>query len=237
LFRLTSAWPYACVPIVVFLLLETICVYASLRFVKPWLDTVLTVDDDWGGALAWLLTKLAVAGAWLGTLGAVALGWLVSLLLAQPVSAPALERIVTIVERDLGAPARTPLGVLAEFWCGLRSALVSGAVTVPLIIGLTLLELLFPVTAVVATPLKLLIGALGVAWSLFDYPLTLRGVGARERVALMRRHASLVLGFGAAFALVAAIPCCGALVMLPLGVVAATQLLFEIDGARPEQAP
>jgi uncharacterized protein involved in cysteine biosynthesis len=135
----------------------------------------------------------------------------------------------------LGAPARAPLGFLDEFFCGLRSALVSSAVTVPLIIGLTLLELVFPMAAVVATPLKVVIGALGVAWSLFDYPLTLRGIGARKRVALMRRHSSVVLGFGAAFALVAAIPCCGALVMLPLGVVAATQLLFEIERALPEQ--
>jgi uncharacterized protein involved in cysteine biosynthesis len=222
------------VPIVVFILFETTCVYASLRFVKPWLDTVFTVGDDWGGALRWVLTKLAVAGSWLGTLGAVVLGWLLSLLLSQPVSSPALERIVAIVERDLSLPARVPLGVLTEFWCGLRATLVSCAVTVPLIIGLTLLELFFPVTAVVATPLKVLIGALGVAWSLFDYPLTLRGVGARKRVALMRRHLSLVLGFGAAFALVAAIPCCGTLVMLPLGVVAATQLLSEIEGALPE---
>jgi uncharacterized protein involved in cysteine biosynthesis len=243
LLRLTSAWPYACVPVVVFVVLETICVYGSLRFVKPWLDTLLTVSNDWaagwgwlGDALRWLVTNLAVAGSWLGTLAAVALGWLLSLLLSQPLSAPALERIVAIVERDLRAPTRAPLGFLAEFWCGLRSTLVSSAVTVPLIIGLTLLELVFPVTAPIATPLKLLIGALGVAWSLFDYPLTLRGVGARQRVALMRRHLSVVLGFGAAFALVAAIPCCGALVMLPLGVVAATQLLSEIERASSDRA-
>jgi hypothetical protein len=45
-----------------------------------------------------------------------------------------------------------------------------------------------------------------------------------------------VLGFGLAFALVAAIPCCGVLLMLPLGVVAATQLLWEIERARLESA-
>lgn len=230
-------------PIVVFVLLETVCVYASLRFVKPWLDTVLIVPADLaeglgglGAALRWLLSHLAVAGSWLGTLGAAVLGWVVSLMLSQPLSAPALERIVDIVERDCGAPPRAPLGFFAEFWCGLRSTLISSAVTVPLIIGLTLLELVFPVLAVVITPLKLLIAALGVAWSLFDYPLTLRGVGARQRVRLMRRHLTVVPGFGVAFALVAAIPCCGALLMLPLGVVAATQLLAQIAQASPENA-
>jgi CysZ protein len=243
LFRLTRAWPYACVPVVVFVLLETACIFLALRFVKPWLDTALVVPADFaaglgwfGRALRWALSVLAVPGSWLGTLGAVVLGWLVSLFLSQPLSSPALERIVGIVERDLGAPERAPLSFLGEFWCGLRSALVSAAVTVPVIIALTLLELVFPVAAVVTTPLKLLIGALGVAWSLFDYPLTLRGVGARQRVALMRRHLTVVLGFGLAFALVAAIPCCGVLLMLPLGVVAATQLLWEIERAQLEAA-
>jgi uncharacterized protein involved in cysteine biosynthesis len=236
LFRLTSAWPYACVPFVVFLILEAACIYLSLRFVKPWLDALFIVPADFadglgglGASLRWLLSQLAVAGSWLGTLAAVVLGWLASLMLCQPLSAPALERIVAIVERDRGAPERASLGFVAEFWCGLRSTLISSAVTVPLIIGLTLLELVVPVLAVVVTPLNLLVGALGVAWSLFDYPLTLRGVGARQRLRLMRRHLTVVLGFGVAFALVAAIPCCGALLMLPLGVVAATQLLLEIE--------
>jgi uncharacterized protein involved in cysteine biosynthesis len=223
------------VPIVVFILLETSCVYLSLRFVKPWLDTVLAVGDDWatglggfGSALRWLARHAAWLGSWAGALGAAALGWLLSLLLSPPLSAPALERIVGIVERDLGEPERAPLGFVAELWCGVRSTLLSSAVTVPIIIALTVLELVLPPSALVATPLKLLIGALGVAWSLFDYPLTLRGVGARQRMALMRRHLTVVLGFGTAFTLLAAIPCCG-VAMLPLGVIAATQLLSEIQ--------
>jgi len=182
-----------------------------------------------------VLGFLAWAGKWLGTLGAAALGWILSLQLSPPLSAPALERLVGVVERDLGAPPRAPLGFLTEFWCGLRSMLVSSAVTVPIIVALTLLELVVAPAAVVATPLKLLIGALGVAWSMFDYPLTLRGVGARQRIALIRQNITLVLGFGTAFALVAVVPCCS-VVMLPVGVVAATQLLVEIERALPASA-
>jgi uncharacterized protein involved in cysteine biosynthesis len=156
------------------------------------------------------------------------------------VSAPALERIVTITERDLRVPPRAKLGFLAEFWCGFRSLLMCSAVTLPLLLALTLLEMLLPPAAAVATPLKLLLAALGLAWGLFDYPLTLRGIGARERFAFMRRHFSVVLGFGAAFSLLFTLPCC-ALVMLPVGVAAATRLYWEIRapelgaGAAPRQ--
>jgi uncharacterized protein involved in cysteine biosynthesis len=58
----------------------------------------------------------------------------------------------------------------------------------------------------------------------------LRGIGARQRFQLMKRHLGLVLGFGTAFALVFWLPCCS-VVMLPVGVVAATQLLWQIERA------
>jgi uncharacterized protein involved in cysteine biosynthesis len=93
-----------------------------------------------------------------------------------------------------------------------------------------LLELFVPPLAVVITPLKLLLGALGVAWGLFDYPLTLRGIGARQRFAFMKRHFTVVLGFGSAFSLLFWLPCVG-LLMLPVGVAAATRLYWEIERA------
>jgi uncharacterized protein involved in cysteine biosynthesis len=65
--------------------------------------------------------------------------------------------------------------------------------------------------------------SLAVAWNLLSYPLTLRGVGARERVRLLSRHAPAVLGFGAAFAAISLVPG-AALLLLPAGVVGATRL-------------
>jgi uncharacterized protein involved in cysteine biosynthesis len=221
LLRLTRAWPYALVPVVVFLLLEAAIATAAWELLKPWVDAKLTGDSWWQDKGAELLSWVSVGLA-------AALGLVVSAVLAPPISSPALERIVSVVEDDLGAPPRAPLGFLAEFGCGLRSMLLSSAITLPIIAGLTLLELLVAPTVVVVTPLKLLIGALGVAWGLFDYPLTLRGVGARQRFGFVNRHAGVVLGFGAAFALVFWLPCCGIL-MLPVGVVAATRLLWEIE--------
>ncbi len=93
-----------------------------------------------------------------------------------------------------------------------------------------MLELVAPPVAIVTTPLKLLLGALGLAFGLFDYPLTLRGVGARERLRFTRRNLPLVLGFGSAFTLVAMVPC-AFVVLLPVGVVAATRLFWETERA------
>lgn len=223
LLRAPSAWPFALVPVVIFFLLEAGFVSLSWLVVKPWVDEAVTGPGRWrelSGDVA----------SWASFLLTAALGWVVSAFFVPPLSAPALERLVAIVEAELAVPERAPLGVLAELWCGLRSSLVSSAISLPLILALTLLELLVPPIAIVATPLKLLIGALGVAWGLFDYPMTLRGIGVRQRFAFINRHAAPVLGFGTAFALVFWLPCCGVL-LLPVGVIAATRLFWQIERA------
>jgi uncharacterized protein involved in cysteine biosynthesis len=224
LMALPRAWPLMMVPALLFLLLEVGFVGVSWRFLKPWAGQRLA-------RLTWLPDALAIGASWLVALLAVVLGWLLAMCLAPVLSAPALERVVGITEADLQAPARAPLGFLAEFWCGARAQLSSLAFTLPLVLGLSLVELLLPPLAVVITPLKLLLGALGVAWGLFDYPLTLRGIGARARFRFMSRHFAVVMGFGCAFSLLFWLPCFGIL-MLPVGVAAATQLYWEIERAQ-----
>lgn len=223
LLGLPRAWPFALVPAAAFVLLEAAFVAVSWTFLKPWVNGTLSGGGE-------LQQVGATALSWASMLLAAALGWLLAAFFAPTFSAPALERIVGIAEADLGAPARAPLGFVAELGCGARSLLLSVAVTLPVVLLLTLLELVAPPTAVIATPLKLLLGALGVAWGLFDYPLTLRGIGARQRFQFMSRHFSVVLGFGVAFSLVFWLPCLG-IVMLPVGVVAATRLYWEIERA------
>lgn len=218
----TRAWPYALVPALVFVLLEGSIIYLAVEHVKPMVSARVDADGGFWASLA----------AWLSALVFAGVGWILSAAFTPPLSAPALERIVGIVEQDLGVPERPSLGLLAEMWCGIRSMLLGSAITLPIVLALTLVELVFAPAAVVVTPLKLIIGALGVAWGLFDYPLTLRGIPARQRMAFVKRHVGLVLGFGTAFALVFWVPCCG-IVMLPVGVVAATRLLWEIERSAP----
>jgi len=229
LMSLPRAWPLMLVPAFVFGLLEGAVVLASWHFLKPWVSGLGASDGGIGHVGLSAVSWLAVAFAAL-------VGWLVAGFLAPVVSAPALERIVTLTETELAVPARGRLGFFAEFWCGFRSLVMCSALTLPLLLALTLLEMLLPPAAVFTTPLKLLLAALGLAWGLFDYPLTLRGIGARERFAFMRRHFSVVLGFGAAFSIVFMLPCCG-LVMLPVGVAAATRLYWEIRAPELSGAP
>jgi CysZ protein len=95
---------------------------------------------------------------------------------------------------------------------------------VPAGLLLLVVDFVVPAAAIVTTPLKILVTALMVAWNLIDYPLTLRGMRVRERLALVRLEWRSFLGFGFGFAAAFWIPCCG-VILLPVGVVAATRLV------------
>jgi CysZ protein len=205
----------------VFAALEAIFLALSWMLLRPW---VLAATSGAGDLREWGSTLLS----WLAALLAAAAGWIVAALVAPVLSAPALERIVTLVEAQIGAPPRASIGFFLELLCGLRATLLGIALIAPLELVTWLVALFFPPAATVITPIQFLLGAVAVAWSLFDYPLTLRGVSAGDRLGLMRRHARAVLGFGCAFALAFWLPCTG-LVLLPIGVAAATQLLWQLD--------
>jgi CysZ protein len=185
-------------------------------FLRVLPETTSTLGGAGETALGWLL---AVVLAWLG--------WYVALALAPVLSAPALERIVHVVERSSGAPPREPLGFWRELVCGLRSLAGVLCVVLPLYVLLWLVGVVFPPSTVVTVPVGAFIGSLLVAWSLFDYPLTLRGFGFRARLALLRDHFTCVVGFGAAFGLAFTLPCC-AVALLPVGAVAATRLTSQL---------
>jgi len=226
--RLPKSYAFALVPALIFAVLEVCFVALSLRVLSPWVHTKLAgqgaVQNFGAKALSWLSVGI----------GCIA-GWFIAALLTPVLSAPALERIVGLVERDLGAPPRAALGALGEFACGLRGAALGVLLFVPPVVALTLLEFALPPVVVVSTPLKLALGALGVSWNLLDYPLTLRGIGARARVAFLKQHAASALGFGIAFALSFWLPCCGIL-LLPVGVAAATELYHTLTFRREASA-
>jgi CysZ protein len=224
--RLSAAWPFALVPTIVFVLLSALGVWASFGWLEPIVRGLLPDATSWYGRLGG--SVLSHLGALVVALGTV----LLSLALTPPLSAPALERIVALVEADLGAPPRPPLGWLAEVWCGFRALAAGAAFAIPIGALLFIVDLLFPPAAVVTTPLKFLVTAMMVAWNLIDYPLTLRGMRVRERVALVKSEGRSFLGFGLGFAVAFWIPCCGVL-LLPLGVVAATELVSTWLGLVP----
>jgi CysZ protein len=223
--RTPSLWPWALVPVLVLALLEFAFIALAFAFARPWVESVLpNASGQWGKIGVSAVGFLAVAVL-------AVIGWFVAVPLAPPLSAPALEHIVRRVETELGVPPRASIGFFRELGCGFRAMAGGAAVGVPILALLWLAEFVVPPAAIVATPAKFVVSSLFVAWGLFDYPLTLRGVGFRERLRLMRENFACVLGFGLAFLLVFWVPCCG-IALLSVGAAAATRLTVEIERAR-----
>jgi len=225
LWRTPASWPFAAVPVVICTLLCVLAIGGSILFVPRWLAAIWPgLDRTLGGFGAGVVE-------FLGILTAAFVGVLVATFVTPPLSAPALERLVMLRERELGVPPRPAAGLLREFWCAIQAQLLAVGMVGPLLAVLWMITWVFPPSAVVSVPLKLLVLALAVAWSLLDYPLSLRGLGIAERFALMRRGIASVLGFGSALALLFAVPLLP-LLLLPAAVAAAAEI-----GVRLEQLP
>jgi uncharacterized protein involved in cysteine biosynthesis len=108
------------------------------------------------------------------------------------------------------------------------------AVGVPLLGILFLVELLFPPSAIVCIPLKIIVGGLVVAWDFFDYPFALRGLSVSARVEWMGRNFGAVFGFALAAGTFFLIPFIG-LFVLPMGVAGATTLAVRVEAAERGQ--
>jgi CysZ protein len=221
LFRTPRAWPYAMVPAAILTTLVLLLSWAALSQLQPLFEGWFGTPTSWWGKLG------AEVISWLGAVLAAVIGILLALALTPPLSGPALERIVALQERELAAPPRPDLGFFAEMWCGLRAQFAAAIFAGPLLLVLAVIDLFFAPAAVVTVPLKLLIAAFALAWNLFDYPLTLRGIRIRQRLRLVKAYRATLVGFGLSFALLFWLPCFG-VVLLPVGVAAATKLLWQI---------
>ncbi len=217
-----AVWPFALVPVALLVLLVSLGGWLSLAVVQPWAASALS-----GESSGWLSHFGASLGSWLiaslALLGCVVL----SLALAPPLSGPALERIVSQREHADGIAARAPIGFFMEIWCGAKAQVMAACFVVPLLALLWVIGALFPPAAFVTAPLSFLVTGFGLAWNLFDYPLTLRGVRIRRRFGLVWRHKAATAGFGLSFALLFWLPCFNIL-LLPVGVAAATQLVWRL---------
>ncbi len=219
-----SAWPLAIVPVVVFTALVAGGGWLGVHFVESFLASRLTNAEGW--AMLWQVVRV------LGWLAALGVAVLVALALAQPISGPALEALAQKHARSLNAPPMPDTGVAAGMLRSLRITLFGLLLTIPVVVGLTIVELVAPPLAIVTVPLKFLASALMLAWDLLDYPLSLQAAGVRARIAWIRANFSAVLGFGVSIALIGFIPCAG-LLFLPAGVAGATQLVVGRSELRP----
>jgi CysZ protein len=230
LLRTPAAWPFALVPTLLLVVLSVLFAWAAVAGFGALLDGVVgTPVSGYGKALAGAIS-------WIGSILAAILGLLIAVAVTPPLSGPALEHIVKLQERELGAAARVPIGFFAEMWCALRAQALAACFAVPLLVILRLVELFFPAAVFVTVPLELVVTALSLAWNLLDYPLTLRGVRMRDRLRLVLDNKLAALGFGLAFALLFWLPCFGVF-LLPVGVAGATRILWRILGTNPKILP
>lgn len=225
LLRTPRSWPLAFIPLACALLVAALLFTLAAIFLPDALKTWLPPSaSPYGEAGRWALTLLTL-------LAALLLSLLAGLLLAQPLASPALERLARLYDMSIG---RAPPNE-APFWesaaRSLRASLV-GLAALPLLALLMVVDLLVPGAFIVLVPLKILLSGFFLAWDYLDYPLGMRGWGARDRARWVKLHLPALLGMGASLALALLIPF-AQLFVLPVGVVAAA-LLYQRS---PAQAP
>ncbi len=191
----------------------------------------------WGGSdLAERLIRdeggLRTAGLWalrvVFWLVGVVLAFLLATSFAQPLSGFALDAIARRQELALGGRTWPDQPFIASSARALRVTLTALGLSLPLLAVLTLITLLVPPASIVTIPLKFLVTGMAVAYDFLDYPLGLRGIGVRSRLAFIRTHLSAIVGFGTAAAALLLIPGLG-LVLLPFGVAGAARLVRRAD--------
>lgn len=221
-FRTPSLWPRAAFPVIVALGLASAfavaAVFGASALARAWFD----------GAGGWATAGRVVVGLLAGSVLLLS-GLLAAVSLAKPLSGPVLDGIVERHDREMGLAAHPEIGVWSSVGRALRVTLFGLAVSAPLLALLTLAEFVVPPVAVVTTPIKIVVSAFVVTWDLVDYPLSLRGMGARERVQWMRRNWKPSLGFGLVGLAVLLVPVVG-LVVLPFGVAGAARLVADVGG-------
>lgn len=222
-------WPAAATPVLVLLGLLIPLAWWSIASFGPWLSAAIFADPS-----TWYEQGARVLVRWVSSALAALLGFWLALLLAPVLSAPALEQLVRARESELGGGSRPRHGLWHELKCGLEAQLGGLLLAMPLWLLYWLVGLALPGAALLLLPLHVLPLALGLAWNLLDYPLTLRGIRLRERWALLRQSPGPVLGFGVALAGVTLIPG-AALLLLPAGVVGAAQLVWRLLPDDPGQ--
>ncbi len=224
--RTRRAWPLAVIPVAVGSLVTALLGAGAVHLIVPRIARLF--GERWGP----LATLVEVVVAVLVVFGAALVGFG----LAQPLSGPALNRIVRLAEADIGAPDWPASGVVEDVGRALQSLAVSYAFGLPILGVLYVVTLLFPPLAPVTFSLKLVVLAILVTWDLCDYPLSIDGVPVRTRVAFMTRNAGAMVGFGFGLGVISLVP--GAmLLVLPAGVAGAARLtrrieLFEARGTR-----
>jgi uncharacterized protein involved in cysteine biosynthesis len=161
----------------------------------------------------------------------------VALAVAQPLSRGALDRLASRLSLSLGTE-ETALRShrSSHMLASLGTALTAIGVTVPTLGVIEAVTALAPEAAFLTEPLAFVVSGPGLAWDLFDHPMSRRGLGAAARLRWMKQNAFLVVGFALAAELLLLVPVLD-LFVLPVGMLGATKLLAMRAPWKPEMKP
>jgi CysZ protein len=220
-----GVWLYALVPVTVLLLLACGgCVGGAWGGWEAAFGIVGQEGGGWKQAEGWLLTVLLA-------ILFMALSLLAALALAQPLSGFALDAISHAQEKALTGRASPKPSALASAWNALKIGLFAFLIGAPILIALTVVGLLVPPATIVTIPLKFLVCAWMLAWDFVDYPLTMRDLGLGARITWVANNFAAFTVFGLLWAGLVVVPGL-VLLLLPMGVAGATQLVVMADRAR-----
>lgn len=225
----SEAWGWALIPSVVAMALLGVIGSSSVALVLRLFSNLRHAASTFRVVLGYLAT----VG---GVLGALLVSVLAALSLAQPLSGFALDALSRLQEKQLGGPERPDGAFLETAWRGLRVTLAGLAVGLPVIGLLSLVGLVVPGAFLVTVPLKFMVAGLLVAWDFLDYPFGLRAMPVRARLAWIRANFRGVLTFGMVSGAMLLVPLVGLLV-LPIGVAGATQLVTRQEHPEPTLGP
>jgi CysZ protein len=220
-------WGYALVPVGMMLLLTCGLGVAGVWGAGRAGEAVFGASPGaWGQVGSWALTvSLALVG--------LAVALLLALVMAQPLSGWALERISHAQERVMTGHCGPRSSFLLSFLVTLQAVLLSLAVGGPVLAVLFTVAFFFPPATVVTVPLKFLVCGWMLAWDFIDYPLSLRGLGLLSRARWVWRNIGAFTAFGLAWAGLVVVPGV-VLLLLPMGVAGATRLVvLDEEAYRP----
>lgn len=216
--RSPEAYGLALVPIAVAFIITIGFSALSLFFVPA-------LVERWAGSAGWWVEVLKLLALATFLIFSVLLG----IALAQPASGPALEALVRKTERKLGMPEHPQESFTTGIARSAGSALIGLGSAFVAFVVLALIGLI-PGAAIVTVPLQFVSTAFCIGWDLCDYPLSVRGVPLKRRVAVVFGNLRAVMGLSFGLGLCALVPC-GFLLLLPIGVVGATALVRDLEAA------
>ena len=222
--------PFVIIPLTVNVVIFAVMIYYSIDLISSTMAGWMSAIPDWLAWLGWLIWPLLIIAL------ALLSGYLFSalaILIASPFNGLLAEKAEEIVTGEEVAGPESIAAAFMIFPRALSRELVKFAYYLPLLLGVFILSLIPPVSAI-APLLWFLFGAWMMAVQYVDYPMDNHRLGFNEVKQALRANHMTSLGFGGVVALITGIPLINFFVV-PAAVCGAT--MFWCEELRHQSLP